>query len=606
MRIFLLVFTCLLLAFSGFSQNQSLFKHLDEVNVQWSKQGIDPSDYTGNFEFSSDEERIQAHLLLVIENLKARNTDHLTLVQETNRREMLDRLSAYALAGTFPKNTSHGIRIPYFIDNIGTPCAVGHLLFESGYGEFAEQVRQESNNAYVLDMSYPELPIWADAHGFSVEELAWIQPGYQSPHSLAPFNGGGTNGPVYEILPDDNSDLLYIAGEFSQAGSVSANGVALYDLGQDSWSALGNGLSGRVNTLEWFNGQLYAGGDFGNGNNLAVWNGTEWTVSSVYTGVIYDLHKFNGNLYAAGDLTHSGGAHVQHIMYMNGAAGWLSVGGGLDAPVRTLETHNGELYAGGEFENTMNAPAAYVAMWNGNIWTGVGSGGPQAPVNSLESKNGALYAGGHFLTTGGSPTFGLNKFWNSSWTGLCDDPYNSGDYVIEKVLHYNNYICFAGSVDMATGPVGYYGRHVGYYLQGQSGNMFPLGMTDSTCFALAEINNQLVIGGDFAQNYGWGTYGNLAITGLLTGNEEEAGSEWLNIFPNPVKDEFRLTLPEKFNSQSFEVKLLDVNGKEVPIERAGGSGVEIHFKRGNTPAGVYFIRLISSGRLIGSANILFE
>lgn len=606
MRSFLLLITCLLLTTYGFTQNQPLYDQLYEVNEQWGNQPIDPDDYQAKVNFSSDDERIQAHLLLVADNLASRNTDHLTLHQATHRKELLAQLSNYAVSGKFPRNTNHAIRIPYFIDDFGTPCAVGHLLFESGFGEFAEQVRQESNNAYVLDMNYPELPTWAAAHGFTVDELAWIQPSYPSPHTLAPFQGGGTNGVVREILVDEANEVVYFAGDFSQAGTRAVNSIAIYDATNGSWLGVGSGIDGEVFTLEFFEGDLYAGGSFASGNNLGVWDGLQWTFSKVYDGTIYDLHVHDGTLYAGGDITHSGGMHVQHVLQLSNGI-WMSVGQGFDAPVYSFASFNGQLYAGGEFENTLNAVITpFVAVWNGTAWAAVDSGGPAAPVKDLHAEGNTLYAGGHFQDSQSMPVFGLNSYSNGVWTGLCNDTYNTGPYVIEDVFVYNGHVCFGGDVNIGSGLAFYYGRNVGYYTNGAGSNMFPIGAPDSTVFTMAELNGNLIMGGNMSNNYGSGSYQNLMETILMVGLEKEKEKEWVHVAPNPVQDEFRVILPESFAGKTLEIKGYNIAGQEIKLNKIRSNGNEISFKRGSSPAGLYFLRFFASGEEVGSTNLVFE
>lgn len=123
---------------------------------------------------------IQMHLSLVEKTLRAKETAHLSAAQQQNRRRCLDTLHDYWKQGVFPKNTRHPARTPYFIDDYGINCAVGQLLVATGFESVAQKIHAENNNAYVseLNVKYPELRQWADAYGFAVDELAWIQPGY--------------------------------------------------------------------------------------------------------------------------------------------------------------------------------------------------------------------------------------------------------------------------------------------------------------------------------------------------------------------------------------------------------------------------------------------
>jgi len=126
--------------------------------------------------------RIRQHLAHVELTLRARDTSHLTPAQRQARLASLDRLRTYRERGVFPRNTRHPDQyLPYFIDDHGTACAVAQLILDSGAEELAHRVADRENHAYVPDMTTEGLGEWADAHGFTVDELAMIQPSYCGP-----------------------------------------------------------------------------------------------------------------------------------------------------------------------------------------------------------------------------------------------------------------------------------------------------------------------------------------------------------------------------------------------------------------------------------------
>ncbi len=131
--------------------------------------------------------RLRAHFAQVDLELTARDVSHLTPPQRQARQTHIDRLRAYAAAGQFPKNTHHpGEYVPYFVDDRGTRCAMGFLIEQSGSGEFVNRVRQRLNFAYIADIASdpelgPELRVWLEANGLSLDEAARIQPGYDGP-----------------------------------------------------------------------------------------------------------------------------------------------------------------------------------------------------------------------------------------------------------------------------------------------------------------------------------------------------------------------------------------------------------------------------------------
>src|SRR5690606_16194413 len=118
-----------------------------------------------------------------------------------------------------------------------------YLIKESGNENLSRHISANSNFAYLADMSYPELNKWAASSGLSLDELAWIQPGYPPSNTISGMNGG-TNGTVTAIT-SDNSGIIYAAGDFSEAGGQpGANNVAMYYPGFAGydWMPMGGGL----------------------------------------------------------------------------------------------------------------------------------------------------------------------------------------------------------------------------------------------------------------------------------------------------------------------------------------------------------------------------
>ncbi len=127
----------------------------------------------------ADRLRIQAHLSKVERQLRAAPVEQFTLAARGERVKLLDDLHRYWQAGVFPRNTGHpGERRPYFIDHEGRACAVGALVIASGERTLAEDIDRRFHTDYLRDMSEPRVLDWASAHGFTVAELALIQPSY--------------------------------------------------------------------------------------------------------------------------------------------------------------------------------------------------------------------------------------------------------------------------------------------------------------------------------------------------------------------------------------------------------------------------------------------
>ncbi|MBL4709155.1 MAG: T9SS type A sorting domain-containing protein [Flavobacteriales bacterium] len=160
------------------SETKPILQQLKGLNKYWSIQ--ENTTHLSQLNTSLNEiDLIQTHLLLVVEKLRNKSTNHLTPTQETNRSFLLNELRAYAKQRVFPINEFHTTRTPYFIDEVGTACAVGQLIIKSGNRGLAEFISQKNNYDFIEDMPHQtELLSWANQHGFELEELKWIQPTY--------------------------------------------------------------------------------------------------------------------------------------------------------------------------------------------------------------------------------------------------------------------------------------------------------------------------------------------------------------------------------------------------------------------------------------------
>jgi len=128
--------------------------------------------------------RLQTHLSSVERLLRGKDVRHLSPALRKKRQKALDWLREYWKAGQFPKNIHFpGRKVPYFIDNWGTPCAVGYLMIRSGHWDVAAKVAAHENNAYVREIKTPEAHKWIANSGFTAQECALIQPSYSCPCS---------------------------------------------------------------------------------------------------------------------------------------------------------------------------------------------------------------------------------------------------------------------------------------------------------------------------------------------------------------------------------------------------------------------------------------
>ena len=172
--------------FNVFATNQdekSVRSQLEQLNKFWQLANVAYPVLDQNIALIGDKLLIQMHLSLVEKTLRAKNVQNLSQEQQINRLKCLDILNDYRHDGKFPKNLHHEKRTPYFIDDFGTACAVGQLIINTGNEDFAHKISDENNYSYIheLNQKYSSLGAWADKNGFTIEELAWIQPCYCLP-----------------------------------------------------------------------------------------------------------------------------------------------------------------------------------------------------------------------------------------------------------------------------------------------------------------------------------------------------------------------------------------------------------------------------------------
>ena len=244
---------------------------------------------------------------------------------------------------------------------------------------------------------------------------------------------------------------LYVGGSFTniigqQKGILKWNGAA--------WSVVGTGISGVVNAVCSFNGDLYVagtfpfvGGSFYSG--VAKWNGSSWSsVSSGLNPPANALEVYNGGLYAGATIT---GLNTNAVVKLDGNA-WTSFGNGIQGEVRTFHVANNELYIGGNFLSLTGNTGNNIAKWNGSSFSTVGAG-LDGPAYAIADYKNELFAGGYFLTSGTSTSVNFIAKWsnlvgteeNSIETGITIYPNPSNGIVtivnesntIKKITVYN-------------------------------------------------------------------------------------------------------------------------------------------------------------------------
>lgn len=246
--------------------------------------------------------------------------------------------------------------------------------------------------------------------------------------------GAAVNGTVYAVaVAQDGS--LYVGGDFTTAGDVSALGVARWD--GTKWRALGSGVVGTspdgytgVRALAFgLDGALYAGGYFTTAggtpaNRIARWDGTSW--SALGTGVVGTTRSVvhalttgpSGDVYVGGAFLTAGGVVANGVARWDGQA-WHALGGGVDGEVRALAVGaGGGLFAAGAFSTAGGVSAAGIAEWDGTDWSALGTGLSNVAYTLAASSDGSLYVGGVFTEAGDVTANHAARWDGTAWHSL--------------------------------------------------------------------------------------------------------------------------------------------------------------------------------------------
>lgn len=230
--------------------------------------------------------------------------------------------------------------------------------------------------------------------------------------------GTGVNAPTIAFISTMviKDDKLYVGGLFDTAGAILAQNVAMWDLTNQTWAKLGEGIDGVVLSLVMDDaGMLYAGGRFLRAggqpaSNIARWDGTTWTpLDSGLNEAVFILSVRGNYLYAGGDFTASGSQPLSHIAVWNiGQKEWSGLGtgiGGHFAPYANAMAWRGpDLYVGGYFTLAGGDSAANIARWDGNQWRSLGSG-VNGTVRGMTAIGNDIYLCGNFTNAGAKASY---------------------------------------------------------------------------------------------------------------------------------------------------------------------------------------------------------
>ena len=211
---------------------KDFYEQLCEFNPNWSKyESRVPQRKAA--QFPSERVYIQAHLTTVLSILRSNPTDDLSTSQLSSRNHLIAVLNDYRIEGRFPINYYRNERIPVFIDEHNTHCAVGFLLQETGFDFLANEISRADNYVWVKDITDTRVIDWQEMSGFTLEELKIIQGAYDSymPNAFIAPNR-------YEIPQKPACNIVYFEDE--------QTGKELAHTAENVWF-FGEGKSGVLN-----------------------------------------------------------------------------------------------------------------------------------------------------------------------------------------------------------------------------------------------------------------------------------------------------------------------------------------------------------------------
>ena len=559
-----LFFFSFLLSTAICGNSATVYETLLKVNRQLIFQPDIPGDWKVENYNDGLLSPIQLHLSKVETTLRNRSISSLSQSQRENRFALLDQLHSYWQNGAFPINTFLQFKTPVFIDSYDNFCAVGYLIKVSGNEALARGIQKTQNFAYLKDIRIDGLAEWAQWSGFSTDELAWIQPGYQPSTIVSPLLNG-VNGSVYDIMEDHPGWGLYACGNFTQADGLPANNIAVYTPGFAGyfWMSLGEGTNGKVYALERDQNTVIAGGAFTQAGGVAApgvakYNGSAWeTMGEGIDGDVYDLVWYQGDLYAAGAFSLSGDSEGNgNVARWNGTA-WESPGWFTNGPVYKLFQDGEELFIGGDFSEAGGIASRNIARVSGTEVTAIGAG-TGVPVRAICKWHGNLIAGGKVRDAG--VDYGVMKWDNNSWVtlpGAVELAFSDSNGVVYdlKTWGTENELLVSGNVFYYP-LMGVYGR--GVVSINTDGYLSAVASLDSTVRVMYQGNSGIThIGGDFHFNQGNAVNGIATIEVTVGIDENDKGEERLETYPVPANGPVNIV----WKGKAADASLFSVDGR---------------------------------------------
>ena len=273
------------------------------------------------------------------------------------------------------------------------------------------------------------------------------------PYGVKTGSVAAPSGIIYAIAADASNSLMYVGGDFINAGGIYASNIAKYNYSTNVWypfidsTTKINGTDAPVRALFWDGfSTLYVGGEFVTAggttvNHIAkldpssnVWSPLTDTITSTAgtDGPVYCITNYSTDFYIGGLFANAGGHSANNVASWNGSIwapllGTLYSGNGTDGPVYAILAYYGLLNTGivigGLFNNAGGQGVTNIAIWSNYSGSDdfspcsdfFGNQGTNATVYALSKGNttNLIYVGGAFTTVAGTV---LPANYIASWT----------------------------------------------------------------------------------------------------------------------------------------------------------------------------------------------
>ncbi|MBI5022094.1 MAG: T9SS type A sorting domain-containing protein [Ignavibacteriales bacterium] len=303
------------------------------------------------------------------------------------------------------------------------------------------------------------------------------------------FGLSSISGPVYAMAVNAAGEM-FVGGSFLTAGGITVNNIAKWN--GTNWSALGTGVYslGTVYAIAVNGSDVYVGGSFSTAggitvNNIAKWDGNNWSaLGSGLSDQVTTLTVSNTSVYA-----NNGGKNTNFIIEWNGIS-WTQLGNTFNDEIYTIKIIGTDIYVGGKFTQNNSVTINHIARWNGSAWTSLATG-VNGNVHSIALSGGDIYAGGTFISASGVSANRIAKWDGINWSALGNGLNNQVSSIIVD-----------GSNVIAGGTFTFSGSNIMNHVakwNGTSWSAYGNGL-DNSVSALVINNRTLFAGGSFT-NY---------------------------------------------------------------------------------------------------------